>query len=177
MGRANFVWFDTGSFRIMAHSEAPPSDEEWVRFMAATVREVDGRLRAPERKGAVIYSRGGMATPRQRRELHRLDFTNGPPPVLVLMSDSAFARGVATALGWLLPSLKSFHALSLHQVDEAAALLSAHAGERSEFKKVLSALLRELDGDRVNARGSRDSLPPVSQGAKSERPSTRGAPR
>lgn len=161
----------------MAHGEAPPSDAEWARFMAATVREVDGRLRAPERKGAVIYSRGGMATPRQRRELHRLEFKNGPPPVLVLMSDSAVARGVATALGWLLPSLKRFHVLSLHQIDEAATLLSAQAGERAEFKRALLTLLRELDGDAGNARGSRDSLPPASQGAKSERPSTRSSPR
>lgn len=174
MGRANFVWSDTGSFRIMVHGEAPPSDEEWSRFMAETVRDVGGRLRAPDRKGAVIYSRGGMATARQRRELNRLEFTNGPPPVLVLMSDSALARGVATALGWLLPSLKSYHVLSLHQLDEAAALLSAHAGERAEFKQVLSKLLQEIDGNPTNPR---QSAPPASHGVRSERPSTRGAPR
>ncbi|HET9956446.1 MAG TPA: hypothetical protein VFQ61_18200 [Polyangiaceae bacterium] len=150
-----FVWADTGSFRIMVHGEEPPTDEEWARFMAATVREVEGQLRAPERKGAVIYSLGGMATPKQRRELQRLQFA-GPPPTLVLMSDSRFARGVATALGWLMPSLKNFHALALQEVEKAASLLSAHAGERSEFKHVLAELLRELQGSGPPASSARE---------------------
>ncbi len=140
-----FVWADTGSIRMMVHSELPPTDEEWEGFMANTVRQVDGKWVAPERKGALIYSRGGMATPRQRRQMSKIDLT-GNLPTLVLMTDSRLARGVATAIGWVTPSLKNFHALPLNQLDEAARLMSAIPSERAEFKVILGRLLDTLDG-------------------------------
>lgn len=115
--------------------------------MSRTVREINGELKASQRRGAVIYSQGAMATPRQRNQLRKLDFGAGRPPTLVLMTDSPIARGVATAIGWIVPSLRDFHALSLSRVDEAARLLSPIASDQIEFKKVLARLLKELDGE------------------------------
>lgn len=147
MGRVrNFVWEDTGTVRVMVHGTNPPTDEEWQQFLAATVREVNGQLRASERRGAVIYSRGAMATPKQRTQLRKLDLQSGRLPTLVLMTDSMLARGVATAIGWVLPSLKDFHALSLSEVDEAARLLSPLLSDQGEFKRALARCLAQLDG-------------------------------
>ena len=131
----------------MVHGSKPPSDEEWNAFIARTVREVNGRWVASERRGAVIYSKGGMATPRQRNQLRKLSLDHGHIPTLVLMSDSRFARGVATAMGWLVPSLKNFHALSLSQVDDAAALLTPIGSEQKEFKCTLAELVSKVEAE------------------------------
>ncbi len=148
MGRhPQFVWHDTGSIRIMVHGYQPPTDEEWSRFMAETIQRSDGEYRYADRKGAVIYSRGAMATPRQRNELRKLKVAGRHLPTLVLMTDSRFARGVATAVGWLVPALRNFHAFPTSQVDEAAAVLSRSMAEQQEFKETLAALLRKLDGE------------------------------
>lgn len=147
MGRPrNFVWEDTGTIRVMVHGTSPPSDEEWQHFLASTVREVNGQLKASERRGAVIYSRGAMATPKQRTQLRKLDLDSGRVPTLVLMTDSLLARGVATPIRWLVPSLKNFHALSLSEVDEAARLLSPLLSDQGEFRRALARCLSQLDG-------------------------------
>lgn len=143
--RRNFVWDDTGTIRIMVHGHAPPSDEEWELFLSRTVREINGQFKWSERRGALIYSKGAMATPRQRNQLRKIDFSEGRVPTLVLMTDSLVARGVATAIGWVVPSLKDFHALPLAQVDEAARLLSPLVSDQVEFKRALARLLAQLD--------------------------------
>lgn len=145
INRRNFVWEDTGTVRIMVHGHRPPTNEEWETFLSRTVREVNGQFTATERRGAVIYSRGAMATPHQRNQLRKLDFSSGRLPRLVLMTDSLVARGVATAIGWLVPALKDFHALPLDQVDEAARLLSPIVSDQIEFKRTLARLLAQLD--------------------------------
>ncbi len=146
--RPGFLWADTGSIRIMMHGEHPPSDEEWQRFMAATIREIDGEVTFSERTGAVIYSRGGMATARQRNDLRRVDLSNSKRmPTLVLMTNSRIARGVATAIGWIVPALRDFHTFRLDQVDDVAQLLCKSRLEQQEFKAVLGSLLQRLDGE------------------------------
>lgn len=143
--RRNFVWEDTGAVRIMVHGQHPPTNEEWKEFLSSTLREVNGQYQADERRGAVIYSKGAMATPSQRNELRKLDLSSGRLPTLVIMTDSAIARGVVTAIGWIVPSLRNYHSLSLAQVDEAAELLTPVLSEQFQFKRALARLIALVD--------------------------------
>lgn len=82
---------------LIVHDEHPPGDAEWKEWLSVL------RASGPSFRAVVVYSLGGAPTSKQRRELSQTLNELTTRPTTVLVSASPLARGVATAVNWLVP--------------------------------------------------------------------------
>lgn len=119
---------------LIVHDEHPPRDDEWSEWLS--VLGNDG----PSFRAVVVYSLGGAPTSTQRRELGRtLNVLVHRPPT-ILVSASPLARGVATAVNWLVPTRRA----EAYGPDELAAALRAFRLGDATREAVTRALERRL---------------------------------
>jgi hypothetical protein len=115
------------------------TDVEWVKL-------VDGMVAAgPQLKAvlAVNYSGGGPSA-NQRSELNRV--LGGKMLRVAIVSDSAIARGILTAISWLTPSAKRFpqDVFKLGDMEKAYAFLQLAAPAEAEVRTTVRRLSAEV---------------------------------
>lgn len=122
-----------GSIFVVVHTSQPPSDEEWTRYLESF------RPHRDEVAGILVYTLGGGPSAKQRGALVTV-FGDRPPPTAVLTS-SAIARGMVTALAWLKGNF-----IQAFKPDELAAALSYLAVEPSRRGPVERAFYKLNEG-------------------------------
>src|SRR5262245_53236996 len=90
---------------IVLHNTQTPADSEWAEFMALA-REAERRDGGIANARVLAITDGGAPHAKQRDENNR--FLAGRKGIAAAVSDSAFVRGVVTALSWINPAVKAF---------------------------------------------------------------------
>lgn len=140
------LWRVVSNVLVVMHGRRAPSDERWGEMLSATTRaELEGTRTPIARRAILIYSLGGLPTAAQRS---RLEHVKTPadtafPPIL-LLSNSPLARGVLTALGWVMPSLRSMRTYPLEQRDAALRSLELEPEQLQAVEAALVELLLEV---------------------------------
>jgi hypothetical protein len=122
-----------GRVIVVAHTTAPPSDEEWSGY----AREVEALLSrsAPEQVRTVVFTDGGGPSAEQRRQLTEI---KGWDLVRVsVVSQSVAVRGIVTAFSWFNPKIKAYLPIAV-----AAAL--RHLGLTPEEESRVWAIVKEF---------------------------------
>lgn len=122
-----------GEYMVVLHSGHAPTDEEWSALLAAFASCELPSLRV------LVFTYGGAPNARQRASIN--DVLAGHAPKIAIMTPSALARAVGTAMTWFNPNLSLFGA---DQLTDVMAHLGAPEHDRPRLKLVLGELEREL---------------------------------
>ncbi|MDX2052561.1 MAG: hypothetical protein SFV15_09235 [Polyangiaceae bacterium] len=119
---------------LVMHSGNSPADDEWADLVRA-FRESDLKnLRI------LVFTYGGAPSARQRAAINNV--LRDHEPRIAIMTPSAFARAVGTAMTWFNPHMALF---GPDQLSEAMKHLGSPEHDRPRLRLVLSELERELE--------------------------------
>jgi hypothetical protein len=98
-----------GRVILVAHTEAPPSAEEWSGY----AREVETLLSrsSPDDVRTVVFTDGGGPDAEQRRKLTEIRGWNAVRVAVV--TQSLAVRGIVTAFSWFNPRIKAFQPIAV----------------------------------------------------------------
>jgi hypothetical protein len=97
---------------------------------------------------ALVFTRGGAPAPAQRKAL--ADAYRGRAVPTAILSDVRFIRGVATAMSWFNPSLRSF---SAEAIEDALKYLDVPREEWSAVQREFRRMIWEMDQKTAKATG------------------------
>ncbi len=152
------------SVLISVHGVQPPTDDEWEQY----VRHCDELMRRhrgdTSRIGALSVTAGGGPTAGQRERLNGV--TAGKSVRVSIVTPSAVARGIVTALSWFNPAVRAFApqrfpaalahlALSTHMQSVARARLASLRAEAREALPVIEVALATIDARASVAQSAR----------------------
>jgi regulator of extracellular matrix RemA (YlzA/DUF370 family) len=83
-----------GRMMLAVHDSAPPSDDEWARWVALVHEPASPELR-------LLVETTGQGGPNAKQRKALADATRGLDVRAAILSDSMAVRGVITALAWL----------------------------------------------------------------------------
>lgn len=136
------LWREVGDVLVVAHGRGSPSDERWKELVFAASKPLPDGGRSPKAWAAVlIYSLGGMPTVTQRSKLGSMVTVTGAAPPVALVTESAVARGVLTAVRWIFPAMRAIHAYAPEHRASALRSLGLSAERRHEVDRALGELL------------------------------------
>src|SRR5262245_61309069 len=92
------AWCSFGRVYLLVHAPGIPRDEDWNEFIKDVTTTV--------LPGIVVVAGTSKLSPSQRIDVQRWFEKNGVKGSVV--TDSAVARGVVTALGWFKVKLRAF---------------------------------------------------------------------
>jgi hypothetical protein len=97
--------FETlGTVCVVLHTNDPPSNEEWDKYMAEVKSLID-RFGA-ERVRTLVFTEGGGPSFLQRKQVN--ERLRGGTPLTAVVTANAFARGIGRALAVFNPNIKVF---------------------------------------------------------------------
>ena len=131
---------------LIVHDEHPPTDDEWKEWLSVL------RTSGPSFRAVVVYSLGGTPTSRQRRELSQTLNELATRPSTVLISASPLARGVATAVNWLVPSRRA-EAYGPDELSAAFGEIRLAPATRDAVTRALEARLEMIRSGRAARAG------------------------
>jgi hypothetical protein len=105
-----------GDTLLVVHGPMDPEPEEWRELMAAS------RSTAQSYRRCLVLAGGVTLKAKQRSELADLVNTNGCRVAVLI--DSAIARGMVTALGWVTGN--KYRAFAMGAIDDAMAYLGGN---------------------------------------------------
>ncbi|WP_156339003.1 hypothetical protein [Chondromyces crocatus] len=123
-----------GNTLVLLHSEAPPSDDEWAKYIDL-MRSIKDITKAR----SIAFTDGGAPNSRQRKDVN--DILRGRPGLAVVVSHNTLVRGVVTALNWFNPLVKSFPP---DKLSEAYDYLKLSREEVFKLNKAIEDLHVEL---------------------------------
>ena len=130
----SFAYGNCGTILVYCATAHIPSDDDFQLWLT--------RLRKYDFDGLMVYAEyNGGLSPQQRQALARC-WEGQVVPGTVMMTDSAIARGVLTAMRWLIPKCKRVEAVPLHDFSGAATALGVP--EASEALLLLVMKLRAM---------------------------------
>jgi hypothetical protein len=138
------AWSRFREVYLLVHAPGIPADEDWSEF----IRDVTTTVLP----GIVVMAGNAKLSPSQRADVQQWFLENGVRGSVV--TDSALARGVVTALGWFKVKLKSFSPSELDRaLDFAGVEPEGRSGARSAIEELQRALLESGPfGQRVEGR-------------------------
>ena len=123
-----------GNVIVLLHTNAPPRDDEWAKYLAEVKAEPEiSRLRC------IAFTDGGAPTVKQRRGLNEL--LDGRRLRSLVISRNPLIRGAVAALNMVNPLTRAF---SPDALDEAFAYLRLTGEEIAAAHQALDALHAEL---------------------------------
>ncbi len=123
-----------------------PGDAEWRLYLDSIRRNL-----VPELKPrSLVYSEGGAPTASQRKELTALLDPWKDRTRSAVLTASAIARGVMTALHWFIPIFRGFKPT---QIAEAMRFLELPDDAKADVEALLTQLRRQL-GDEASPSAS-----------------------
>jgi hypothetical protein len=150
MKSPTMLWKQVDRWVVVVHGDAPPSDEDWDGYVSFLMEAIVGR------RGLVI-TEGAGPNGRQRERLVALPQVTASP--FAVVTSSAVARGIVTALSWLGQSVKAF---SPAKIDDALHHLEVPPDLRPWMLKQIASMRSELGGARSDDTDpSRRALPEV----------------
>jgi hypothetical protein len=128
----SLVWRQLGRFSVAAHSDAPPTDDDWNTVLEE-YRSTPGALRV------LVYTEGGAPNPMQRVRLTTV--LKGRDVAVAVLTHSVLVRAAGMALRWFRPELRLF---APSELDAALDYLGASGVERGELVRTLDELRGKL---------------------------------
>jgi|SoiMethySBSTD1v2_1073268.scaffolds.fasta_scaffold07836_11 hypothetical protein len=125
------AWCSFGSVYLLVHAPGIPRDEDWDEF----IKDVTSAVLS----GIVVVAGAAKLTPKQRVDVQRWFEKNGVKGSVV--TDSAVARGVVTALGWFKVKLRAF---SPREIDHAFDYVEIPTDQRAGARAMIERLERAL---------------------------------
>ncbi|HKO94010.1 MAG TPA: hypothetical protein VJU61_22805 [Polyangiaceae bacterium] len=132
-----------GRMMMAVHDSAPPTDDEWARWVALVHAPASPELR-------LLIETTGQGGPNAKQRKALADATLGLDVRAAILSDSMAVRGVITALAWLGLAQRAF-VPGDHR--GAADYLGLSAQEGAKLIEALPSLRREVG--RPNVQVSR----------------------
>lgn len=123
-----------GGTMTMVHTAEKPTDVEWDAMLA--------HFRANRAERVIVFTDGGGPSTLQRGRLN--DALEGAVVKTAIVSSSQVIRGIATALSWFNPGIRSFLP---HQAPLALSYLGLAAGEHERVMQHVLKLSRDLHVD------------------------------
>lgn len=135
---------------ILVHTQQEPSDREW-RAYCASLEQFHEDVR-----GVLVYTDGGGPSGKQRQQM-RIALHGQPGGRGAILTNSAWARGIITALNWFLSNRLA--AFEPHDIDGALHYLTppGESLKRDDIVKVLSVLASQLSVRLPPARRASES--------------------
>src|SRR5689334_16636186 len=96
----NMAFATIGNVIVALHNDSPPTADEWSQYTKA-VKSMDVTKVRP-----IAFSDGGGPDFKQRKQLNEV--LGGHAGRAALVTSSALARSVVTALSWFNPLVKAF---------------------------------------------------------------------
>jgi hypothetical protein len=129
--RKTMVWGAHRGVVLAVHGEPDPTEVEWDGFVAL--------CEVSEGTAILVVTNGGGPNAAQRAQIDRLAQWRDRPTAIV--TESAIARGVATAILWTERNVRAFYP---HQLDDAFEYIEIEAASRGELAGVLATMKDEL---------------------------------
>jgi hypothetical protein len=140
------AWSRFRDVYLLVHAPGIPADGDWSEF----IREVTTTVLP----GIVVMAGNARLSPSQRADVQRWFLENGVRGSVV--TDSALARGVVTALGWFKVKLKAFSPSDLDQAFHFVGVEPEwRSGARSAIEQLERALLENRNGGQRFERRAR----------------------
>lgn len=127
-----------GNLGIAVFNANAPTDEEWAEMIQVVKKADLARFRG------LSFSDGGAPNSTQRRMMNAA--LGGKSPLSAVVTHSAMARGVVTAMGWFNPNIKAFAPTEL---DEALRFLNVNRSEFEFIKLEIRSLVTRLGNQRL----------------------------
>jgi len=135
----HMAWSTHGDLLLLAHDKHRPADDEWQAWLRAY------ETRSPRIRGVLVRTLGGGPSSSQRKELvQALQAETIRTPTAILTS-SAIARGVLTALSWFLSAERLPRTFTFDDVVAALTFLGVDAASESGVRAELARLAASLE--------------------------------
>lgn len=106
--RDNFAYGRVDKFLVVVHGDAQPSDEEWEEYLKFTFENKTSK----DIVRHLVVTKGPSPTAAQRKLLEeRASVLLDENPVSVraaIVTPSTFARGIVTAISWIIDAPRAF---------------------------------------------------------------------
>jgi hypothetical protein len=135
---------------LTAHGPSAPSQPDWDRYLEQCAAIIQRAGNDMTRIRALAITDGGAPNAKQRDAVQKA--LDNKPVRMVVMTESRFARGVVTALGWINPHIKPF---SPYDVAAAFAFLGIDSASKDSAIAGLAALSNEFGCDALKLALSR----------------------
>jgi hypothetical protein len=119
---------------VVAHADAPPTNEEWV----ATLDQYR-KLADIAKARILVFTEGGAPNTLQRDQLNKL--FQGRHPKTAVVTGSRMVRGVVTAVSWFNPQTRAF---APNDLEGALAHLNVEPSERSQVLALAAEVQAEI---------------------------------
>lgn len=139
--RRNFAYGRVDRFVVVVHGDEPPTDEVWKEyidytFSGAAARDVVRHL---------VVTEGASPTSAQRKLLQErtADFLDADPMSVraAVVTSSTFARGIVTAIGWIVDAPRAF---APDKLEDAMRYLGIPMNHYEPIKAMVTTLQSEL---------------------------------
>lgn len=137
-----------GSCFIYASSKSPPAAADWETYIAFFRKALSAPGGPPLMDGTLtvlVYERTSGPNAAQRKQLN--DLVSALPLRVAVVTNSAIARGVLTAMSWFAKG-KGYHPFTPDEVEQALEFLKIDAAAAGNVRSHLRDLLRQLDDER-----------------------------
>jgi hypothetical protein len=134
----HMAWSVLADLLLVVHDEHAPGDAEWDRWLR------DYAAGAADLRAMIVYSLGGGPASAQRKKLLETISQLPRAPDVFMVTSSALARGVVTALSWFLPAAHRAKTFRLDELDRVFAVLDLDAAARKAAKLEIDTLMSTL---------------------------------
>lgn len=137
-----------GNCFLYASAKVAPTTADWAEYIAWFTRVLAAAGGPPMVSGALtvlVYERASGPNAAQRKQLN--DLVARYPIRVAVVTNSAIARGVLTAMSWFAKG-KGYQPFTPEQLDSAMEFLQVDMITASSVKQNLLDLLRQLDGEK-----------------------------
>jgi hypothetical protein len=123
---------------ILVHSATAPTDKEWGHYIDFLKQQRTAQTKI------IVVTEGGSPGASQRAKLTELFGKVGVPTAV--MTESAVARGVVTALSWFYAG--KLGAFPTARMDEALIHIGAPVGFAEDIRKIITVLKAEIKSNK-----------------------------
>jgi hypothetical protein len=139
--RKNFAYGRVDRFVVVVHGDEPPTDDVWKEYMDYTFSGANAR----DVVRHLVVTEGASPTSAQRKLLQErtADFLDADPMSVraAIVTTSTFARGIVTAIGWIVDAPKAF---APDKLEDAMRYLGIPMNYYEPIKTMVATLQGEL---------------------------------
>jgi hypothetical protein len=139
--RRNFAYGRVDRFVVVVHGTEPPTDEVWREYIEGTFQGAAAR----DVVRHLVVTEGASPTSAQRKILQEkiAEFLDADPMSVraAIITPSTFARGIVTAISWIVDAPKAF---APEKLEDAMQYLGIPLNHVAEIRDMVNELRTEL---------------------------------
>jgi hypothetical protein len=139
--RKNFAYARVDRFVVVVQGDEPWSDDVWKEYIDYTFKDANAR----DVVRHLVVTEGASPTSSQRKLLQErtADFLDADPMSVraAVVTSSTFARGIVTAIGWIVDAPRAF---APDKLEDAMRYLGVPMNHYEPIKTMVQTLQQEL---------------------------------